>query len=457
MRLLIVRALPLFFLVLLSTNGFAKKINLLPSYKCTTIQSNILQPDAVQTAFAYRDDLRSYDYTKKRSKIDERKALAKYLPQVSVNVNKAYTVPYILQNPETYEIIRCPEHTSEEGIAFHLQQPIFTGGKPLAEYRIAKEGTKIVQYDRQTAANSIQLSVETAFLETQKLFWKNKFIATKDATAKKVFEQSDCYKKVGFLNETEWQSAITTYAFDRTDVVNHEREKINALSKLQREIGVPVCPEDLNLSLQNIEHIELAPLEYYLGQALKNRPELKKQKHSARQARWQEKRFALSYIPDVNVYARAQTSKLREFSLYNTSSWEAGLEVNWSFDGLSSAHTSQQYKNLEVEIKLQKKDLELKIEKDVKITYEQIKISQNGLKSLMLALKQQETNLKLKESQYCTGLISEAELAQAKLSYEETVFDLTSTKIDINAAYQNLLFLCGYPKEKNDAFAKVIS
>jgi len=449
------RILPLFFL-LFFVSSFAKKIRLLPSridylhYNEQT-SGKISERNAVAKALFNRKDLESFEFIRRQAKTQERAALSAYIPQATFGLKKARVNPTQLLHPETSEPTLCPSETSLSDVTFGATQLIFSAGKPLLDYRVAKEGTRIVELDEQTAANNIRFSTESAFLETQRLHWKKSFIATQDQAAKISFSQNACANTVGFLNQADWQSAIAQYGTIQSDVFNYPREQTRRFDTLQREVSAPISPENLDFSLQNVENIFLEPLDFYLRAALLHRPDLEKQKRSAVQAKWQEKSYRRSYMPEVKIYAEAFDNQLKIWGpRHRLSRWAAGLRLDWAFDGLFNVHKAEQSKNLEVQFKLQEKDLELQIETDVKTTHEQIKILQNKLKAQALSLKQQKTNLLFKRNQFEVGNISKAELAEAERSYKETEFNLISLQIDIKITYQNLLFICGYPKNIGD-------
>jgi len=446
------RVLPLFFF-LFSQQVFAKKIRLLPERIDYTLcsqnyEEKLSEQDSVAKALFNRKDLEAYEYIRRQAKTQERSALSAYIPQANFGLKKAYVVPTQLLHPETAEPRRCPDETSLTDVTYGATQLIFSGGKPLLDYRIAKEGTRIVELDEQTAANNIRFSTESAFLESQRLHWKNNLIEIQDRTAKINFSLNSCSNMVGFLNQADWQSAIATYGSTQSNVFNYQRDKVRAFDTLQREMSIPICAKDFDFSLDNVEDIFLEPVQQYMRAAMRYRPELEKTKRAAKQAKWQERRYSRNYIPDVKIYAEAFDNQLKVWGpRYRLSRWAAGLKLDWTFDGLLSVHSAEQSKNLEIQYRLQEKDLELKIETDVKRTHEQIKILQNKIKAQILLFKQQKTNLAFKQDQFKVGNISKAELANAQQSYKQAEFDLVSLQIDIKLQYQNLLFICGYPKK----------
>lgn len=409
-------------------------------------QQTLSRDDAVRTAYRNREDLQSFIYTQRASKNSERAALAGYLPQVQIVGHYSKASPEVFLTDESTEQI-CPETTSNTDIFFQFSQLVFSGGGPVLDYRIAREETRIIRSQKKELKNSIRFGAETAFLDTQKELLKENFTETRDVSSKIIFAQSSGKRAVGITRRSVWLTASAQYAEQQSEVENYKYDIGQAMATLRREINVPVSPPDIDLSLDGILAIQLESLDHYLMLAIKNRPDLKTQTHVIKQSRWTEKKYRRNYVPTIGLYARASERRLGNREVNRFSNWFAGLEFGWSFDGLGSAHLSQQFKNQTTQSILQKRDLELRIQQEVTEAFLQTKSLMNKVKAEQFNLTKEESLLRLGQQRYQVGDSARADLAQSELDYEDAKFSLDALKINTRIAYQRLLFVCGYPKE----------
>lgn len=396
-----------------------------------------------------RKDLKAFVYAKRANKKAERAALAGYLPQIQISAEVVRAAPDVLiryfpGQGSLRKTIANQDTTSRRGVSFSFSQLLISGGVPLFDYKIAKEGTKIIDAEERLSRNAVRLNVQNSFFNLQKLLLKNDYIFTLDESAKTVFERSSGKKLVGFLNQSEWLTAIADYSSAQSNVANYQHDILGSISDLERETGATFDVDQIDLSLDGIMAIDIKPIDNYLRLAAKYRPDLERQDYLIKQARLSEKRYNRSYIPTMSVVARATDQKWG--TQYRLSSWYAGLDFSWSFDGMASAHSAEQNKNFQIERRLQKKDLQLQIKNEVKAAYYQLKNLVNQVKVAAVQFEQQEANLGLQRTQHKVGNLSTSGHMQAERDYEKTKFDVASLKIDMASAYQQLLFVCGYPR-----------
>lgn len=411
-------------------------------------QQPVSRDGAVRIAYRNREDLQSFIYAQRASKNSERAALAGYLPQIQIVGHYSKASPELLLTSQKTPQI-CPETTSNTDMTFQVSQLVFSGGGPVLDYRIAREGTSIIRSQKKELKNSIRFNTESAFLDTQKELLKENFTETRDISSKIIFAQRSGQRAVGQTRRSVWLAASAQYAEQQSEVENYKYDVGRAIATLRRETNSPISPPDINLSLDGILAIQLESLNHYLMLAMKNRPDLKTQTHFIKQSRWTEKKYRRSYVPTVGLYARAAERSLGNKEVNRYAHWFAGLEFGWSFDGLGSAHAAQQYKNQTTQYILQKRDLELTIQQEVADAFLQTKSLMNKVKAAQFNLTKTESRLRSGRQRYQVGDISRANLAQREFDYEDAKFSLDALKIDTRTAYQQLLFICGYPKEKH--------
>ncbi len=403
--------------------------------------------DAIQTAFRNRRDLEAYIYAKRASKNSERGALAGYFPQIQLSTNLAKTAPSILYDSNGLSQKFCPDTTSNRGVSFNFSQLIFDGGGPVLDYRIAKESTNVLRAEKRQLKQSIKIGTVSSYLELQKILLQKDFYHMRDKSSKLSFALNSGRRAVGQLSNTDWLSALSEYTSEQSAIANYPFEIESAVSSLERELNEHINPEQLDLSVEGIAAVELEPLDYYIMLSIKNRPDLEAQKYRVKQANLREKKYKRVYLPTVNIYAQASDVKLGRHNSNRTASWSAGVELGWNFDGLGSAHTSRLYKNQKTQYLLQEKDLELQIRNDVISAFFQTKKLINQLKAAQFDFERAQSRLRSNETRFKIGSISQSDFAQVEVDYEQSRYSLDSLKIDVRGSYQNLLFVCGYPKE----------
>jgi len=439
--------IPLFFLLFVATLTATKNKNI--SFCGCKKSKPFSRESIVKFAHKNRDDLEAFTYAKKASVADQRTAVAAYLPQASLGLQVTRTAPSSIVDPKTSEIQICPETTTSVNPTFGFSQLLLSGGEPILDYRIAKKQTQIITAQEKNAYNIIQFNAESSFLNTQKLLLEEQAIQTKDNTSKMVFEQNSVQKEVGFLNNAQWLQAAATYAKEQSDVSNYEHNIQNSLATLQRQTNSNIQLKDISLNTRKTACIRLKPLSYYLDAAQAHRPDLEVQKYLVKQAKLQEKKYRQRYVPTMSFFAQAYDLKYE--NEYRSAYWNIGLDFSWNFDGLASAHASISAEQHAIEYTLQKKDLEIRIVQEVKNLYYSLKNFINNFRVSKFQLEEKRGLFEKRKKEHRVGLISSADLARARLEYEQAAFNFTALKIDIRKTYQNLLFVCGYPnKKRND-------
>lgn len=407
-------------------------------------QKIIFLDDASKIAEQNRKDVEAFIYTKRASKSAEYGALSGYLPQMKIGGTIASATPdYMTDSCGNY--IKKNESTSNRGITFNFSQLLLSGGGPILDYRIAKAGTNIVIAQEQLQKNLVRFGAESSYLDLKKQLLEEDYQLTKDYSAKVVFAKKSEQKGVGLLKNADWLAAAATYAQEQSDIANYQNRLNNAVAKLEREMGIPISWQQIDLSLKKITDFQLEPLDYYLHAASLNRPDLELQEYLIKQARLSEKKYRRSYVPEVSLFATASDQKFG--TGMRTSSWYAGLDFGWRFDGAANMHTATQQKNTAIEREMQQKDLELQIQQEVKDAYYNLKNFINQIKAFTVQVKQAKANRIFRNEQFNIGSISASDYAQAEVSYKQAKFNLISSKIGARSSYQQLLFVCGYPKK----------
>lgn len=426
-------------------------------------QENIEQPYTLCTpfnlktisklAYQYRQDLESFDYLISANWHNERAALGGFLPQISIFADTGKSSDPGITGSGVAPFPR-------EWINLEISQLIFSYDGPMVQYKIAQQDTHISRTQKEQLENLIRINSETTFLELKKELLRNEVIKNLNDSSRQIFEKDTQRNNVGFFSVIQWNTAKTTYSKDQANVINYPSDVQVAISKLQRETNSAIKPCNISLDYKNIEKITLLSMEEYQKLAMQNRPDLDEQDFRIKQAEYSNEFYKYRYIPELRFGVQMRKSRLVacppetirtngvDVPFENTPLiWHVGLQATWNFDGLSNYNTARKFQDLSSTSILQKRDLELTILKDIKVTYNQLTTLLNLLEPAQKNYITVKSELERVKKAYDVGLAALFEYKQAKLQYQQAKFDLISLKIDIRKNYQGLLFLCGFPKE----------
>jgi len=416
---------------------------------CETNKINL--DKSVEFAKKNRLDLEGFNYLICANWYDERAALGGYLPQISILTESGKSSE---PEPTGGGISPIPR----ESIAVDITQLIFSYDGPLVQYKIAQEETNISRAQKETLQRLIRISTETSFLEAKKILLKKASIKSRDQSSQETFAQSKSRKKVGFFNKEQWKNAKFKYSEDQAHVKGYPDDVDTAISILEREMSIDIEKQDVSLEYKELDEIEFKNVKFYKKRALLNRPELTELTHKIKQAEYSEKFYRYKYIPEIYFNAVLQKNRIYDcvpneiyeaFPIFDNEPffWHVGVKITWNFDGLSSFNTSRKFDNLSTNFLLQKRDLELNIQKDVEVEYNTLGtllITLDPMEKRYKAIKAKLENIK---KQYDVGLAPFFKYKQAQFDYKQAEFDLIALKIDIKNSHQKLLFLCGYPPD----------
>jgi len=318
-----------------------------------------------------------------------------------------------------------------------LNQPVFTGGFNLANYRSAKLGVDLSKTNVETIKRDLVLQVRVGYFN---ILRAEKFLDVAQQQVKQFEAQLEVTKAffdVGIIPKNDVLQAEVRLANARQTLVRAENDLATAKASfnilLRREINTP-------LEVVDILAYKPFPMgfEASLEEALRLRPEVKAAQINIDQAKENVKVARSGYFPTVNLLGN-----------YNRSSEELGLNGDlkferWTIQALATftlwnwGNTS--FKVGENKVKVtqaedSKTQLIDSITLEVKNDYLNMKVAEKNLSVAEKSIEQAEENLRMNEERYKYQVATQTDvldavtlLAQARVNYYGALSDFNVAK-----------------------------
>jgi outer membrane protein TolC len=324
-----------------------------------------------------------------------------------------------------------------------INQPLFTGGFNLANYRLEKLGVDISKTDLETIKRDIVLQVREGYFN---IIRTEKFLEVARQAVKQFSAQLEVTKaffEVGIIAKNDVLQAEVRLANARLGLVRAENEVILAKSAfnslLRREIDAP-------LEVVDILGYSPFPLRFEdsLKEALEKRPEIKIANLKIEQTREGVKIVKSGFFPILSLsgnYARFSDEPglmgdLR-FERWNVQALATFTIGDWG---------KTAYKMGESKVKVtQANDAKLQliegITLEVKSDYQVMLVAEKNINVAEKAIEQAEENLRMNEERYKHQVATATDvldavtlLAQARVNYYGTLSDFNIAKARLERA-----------------------
>ena len=333
-------------------------------------------------------------------------------------------------------------NTSRDVFNFNttLNQPVFTGGFNLANYRSAKLGVDLSKVNVETVKRDLVLQVRVGYFN---ILRAEKFLDVAQQQVKQFEAQLEVTKAffdVGIIPKNDVLQAEVRLANARQTLVRAENDLATAKASfnilLRREINTP-------LEVVDILAYKPFPMgfEASLEEALRLRPEVKAAQINIDQAKENVKVARSGYFPTINLLGN-----------YNRSSEELGLNGDlkyerWTIQALATftlwnwGNTS--FKVGENKVKVtqaedSKTQLIDSITLEVKNDYLKMKVAEKNLSVAEKSIEQAEENLRMNEERYKYQVATQTDvldavtlLAQARVNYYGALSEFNVAKAQL--------------------------
>ncbi len=324
-----------------------------------------------------------------------------------------------------------------------INQPLFTGGSILSNYRLEKLGVDISKTGVETVKRDIVLQVREGYFN---ILRTEKFLDVARQTVKQFSAQLEvtrAFFEVGIVAKNDVLQAEVRLANAKQGLVRSENDVVLAKSSfnslLRKEIDTP---------LQVIDILSYSPFslrfEDSLKEALEKRPEIKAVSLSIEQAREAVKIAKSGFFPTISL-----SGNYLRFSEEPSLLGDLRSE-RWTIQGLATFTLGDwgktAYKVGESKVKVtQAEDTKVQliegITLEVKNDYQIMLVAEKNISVAEKAIEQAEENLRMNEERYKHQVATATDvldavtlLAQARVNYYGALSDFNIAKARLERA-----------------------
>ncbi len=318
-----------------------------------------------------------------------------------------------------------------------LSQLFYDFGKTRNNVIVASEGLTAAQYDLMTKQQQIVLQAKQAFY---KALADYKMIQVKEEAVSQQqdhLDQARAFFTQGIKAKIDVTKAEVDLAKARLDLIKAKNSYNVSLVKLSNAMGRGLkAEESYNLDDPLIVKRMTADVSVLLGQAIENRPELKK--------------LAANIRSNIALKKVAETQNLPNISLIYSYNWQGsqfqlpfyyyyGTQVTFTlFDGYLANSKAQE---AEGNVKVLKAQVDSKLQDinlDVKQSYSDLTSALEAVEVSEKSLQQAQENYDLAKGRYNTGVGSSIEFTDARVSLTSAKSDYISALTDYKTAVATL-------------------
>jgi outer membrane protein len=324
-----------------------------------------------------------------------------------------------------------------------LNQPLFTGGYNLANYRSAKLGVDFSKASVETVKRDLVLQVRVGYFN---ILRAEKFLDVAQQAVKQFeaqLEVTRAFFDVGIVPKNDLLQAEVRLANARQALIKAENDvavaKTSFNTLLRREINTP-------FSVVDILEYKRFPLlfEESLEEAFRQRPEIKAAQVNIDQAKESVKAARSAFFPTISLsgnYARVSDSPTLNGDM---------KDERWTIQTLATftlwnwGNTS--YKVGENKVRVtqaedSKNQLIEAITLEVKDDYLNLLVAEKNIKVAEKSIEQAEENVRMNEERYKYQVATQTDvldavvlLAQARLNYYSALSDFNIVKAQLERA-----------------------
>jgi outer membrane protein len=321
-----------------------------------------------------------------------------------------------------------------------LNQPLFTGGFNLANYRAAKLGVDLSKENVETVKQDLVLQVRVGYFNILKA---EKFLDVAKQTVKQFEAQLEVTKaffEVGIVPKNDVLQAEVRLANARQALVRTENDLAAAKSLfnilLRREINTP-------LEVVDILAYKPFPMgfEASLEEALRQRPEVKTAQLIIDQAKENVKIAKSGYFPTVSLlgnYNRLSEDPMLNGDMKNERWTVQALATFTLWNWGNTAFKVGENKVKVTQAEDSKIQLIESITLEVKNDYLNLLVSGKNIKVAETAIEQAEENLRMNEERYKYQVATQTDVLDAVVLLAQTRVNYYGALSDFNVAKAQL-------------------
>jgi outer membrane protein len=321
-----------------------------------------------------------------------------------------------------------------------INQPLFTGGLNLANYRAAKLGVDLSKENVETVKQDLVLQVRVGYFNILKA---EKFLDVAKQTVKQFEAQLEVTKaffEVGIVPKNDVLQAEVRLANARQTLVRAENDLAAVKSSfnilLRREINTP-------LEVVDILAYQPFPLgfEASLEEALRQRPEVKTAQLIIDQAKENVKIAKSGYFPTVSLsgnYNRLSDEPMLKGDMQNERWTVQALATFTLWNWGNTAFKVGENKVKVTQAEDSKNQLIESITLEVKNDHLNLLVAGKNIKVAETAIEQAEENLRMNEERYKYQVATQTDVLDAVVLLAQTRVNYYGALSDFNVAKAQL-------------------
>ena len=419
---------------------------------------------AIDTGYVHRPDLKKIFRDTKANKELEKASLSGYFPQIQVEAGAGKASGQNLFAPKRFATL-------------YFTQLLYSPAGPIQLYRIAKQDTRILEWQQIIQKDAIRFESTTGLLDLWFSQQKDFLIKQYDLVSKIVYRKQLHEYSLGLSNKDIMLQQTSDFSLAQSRIRKYIDELIIASSNLERNLSVNCTPQTSVDSESVVALIDqaltIAPkdsVEQYYQQALANRQELRIIDEMILKETYWERFYCKSYFPSISLYTNVihyvYNGLFDQFSnlgpavnalkkLFNfKTGWNAGIKLDWQFDGFENMFNACASEERKFSALMERLDKLQRIKQEVFTNHAKFQSLYKEFKAALSDYKRADNEIIFKRKQFEVGLISPIDMQQAETVWTKAQYDFLTHKVNVAKQYQRLLYSCGYPDNPQTIAAK---
>ena len=324
-----------------------------------------------------------------------------------------------------------------------LEQPLFTGGLNLANYRFAKLGVDLSKASVETAKRDVVLQVRVGYFN---IIRAEKFVDVGKQAVKQFEAQLEVTKAffdVGIVPKNDVLQAEVRLANAVQALISAE----NALATAKASFNTLLIRE-INTPFEVVDILAYKPFplgfEAALEEALRQRPEVKAAQVNIDQAKENVKAAKSGFFPTISLagnYSRVSDAAGLNSDMTGERWTIQALATLTLFDWGNTAYKVGENKVRVTQAEDSKTQLILSITLEVKNDYLNMLVAEKSLRVAEKSIEQAEENLRMNEERYKYQVATQTDvldavvlLAQARVNYYGALSDFNVAQAQLERA-----------------------
>ena len=373
-------------------------------------------------------------------------ATAGFLPTLSLSASQGqnYSQPSTIVLPDSLGGGTFSTGPDEAGqvtsYSLTLTQPLFTGGKLIQGYSVAKISYQAVQEQLRQAQDGVKFQVISAYYGLMKARKNLELLDTAIDNLQRNRDQAEVFYQAGLISNIDLLRVETELANSTVNRIQAENGVKLARLSFESLLGQPLEP---GIELKEEPLLGVKPLTLTQEQSLKlayeNRPEWRAYMLGLEAA---DKALSVAYsnfLPSL-AYTYSRGRNLADYS--STSGYDSNLEnwrsmfvASWNiFDGFSTANQIKEARASYCAAQAQVRQIQDAIALEVKSAYLSLVSSADRIEAAQLAAELAAKTRKLAEVNYRANIISEQAYLDAHTADQSAQLNLWSARYDYEIA-----------------------